>query len=130
MRPDTGAGFEIALRQLVLFLLGSGLLRDTSFGELSLKVTRIDLLDLLLLLFQGGGVEFPIGGGSGVVAFTGLSVLGLLGLLLFREALEEFGYFVDCGVCCACLKSVSAAVAGLSDRKSRSIPASFSAVVI
>lgn len=84
MRPDTGAGFEIALRQLALFLLGSGLLRDTSFGELSLKVTRIDLLDLLLLLFQGGGVEFPIGGGSGVVAFTGLSVLGLLGLLLFR----------------------------------------------
>lgn len=75
--PDAGSLFEIAL-------LGGGLLHDglvvvglvvgAGLGQLGLKVVGFGLLGLLLLLLEGRGVEFGVGGG-------GLCVVGRLFLL-------------------------------------------------
>ena len=66
--PDAGALFQIAL-------LGGGLLDDglvvvgsvvvgAGLGQLGLKVVGFGLLGLLLLLLEGRGVEFGVGGGG------------------------------------------------------------------
>lgn len=101
--PDTGSSFVVTLGDDLFLLLGDGtvLLCNTGLGELGLEITGVDLLRLLLLLLQSGGVELAVGGGGLVI--TALGVLGLLALLLFRKTLEEFGNFVDglvCGLKC------------------------------
>lgn len=84
--PDTGAGLEVALRQLLGLILAS-LLSNTSLSELGIEVVGVDLLRLaaaLLFLLQRGGIEFAIGGGGGflvIACFGSLRLLG--GLLLF-----------------------------------------------
>lgn len=78
--PDARAGLEVALRDFCLLLLGF-LLCDSGLGELGFKVAGVNLLRLLLLLFQGCRVEFAVRGGGRFV--VGGIVLGLLGLLLF-----------------------------------------------
>ena len=95
--PDTSSSLEIALGDLLRLLLA--LLRDTGFGELGFEITSVHLLGLLLLLFQSSRVEFAISGGS-LIALSSFGILGLLGLLLFRQTLEEFGDFIDGLVYC------------------------------
>lgn len=96
--PDTGSSFVVSLGDDLFLLLGDGtfLLCNTGLSQLGLEIARVDLLRLLLLLLQSGGVELAVGGGGLVIA---LGVLGLLALLLFRKTLEEFGNFVDGLVC-------------------------------
>lgn len=89
--PDTSSSFGIALGEGLLGLLLVTLLVKTGLGELGLEVARV-LLDLLLLLLEGGSVEFAIGGGFFRIA--GL-LAGLLGLLLLGETLEHIGHLVD-----------------------------------
>lgn len=89
--PDTGSSFGIALGESLLGLLLVALLVKTGLGELGLEVARV-LLDLLLLLLEGGGVEFAIGGG--LFRIAGL-LAGLLGLLLLGETLEHIGHLID-----------------------------------
>lgn len=62
--PDACAGFEVALGHLFLFAL-CFLLCETGLSELSFEVGGVLGLLRLLLLFQGRGVEFAVGGGSG-----------------------------------------------------------------
>jgi hypothetical protein len=78
--PDTSSGLVIALGNLLGLL--SALLCRTSLGQLSLEIGRVDLLGLLFLLFQGGGVEFAVGCWGSFVTFAGFCILGLLRLLL------------------------------------------------
>lgn len=99
--PDTSSGLEVALREDLLCLLSS-FLCCTSLGQLGLEIACVDLLGLLLLLFQGGGVEFAVSCGGSFVAFTGLCILRLLCLLLLGQSLEHFGNFVDRLVGCGC----------------------------
>lgn len=62
--PDACAGFEVALGHLFLFALCL-LLCETGLSELSFEVGGVLGLLRLLLLLQGCGVEFAVGGGSG-----------------------------------------------------------------
>lgn len=89
--PDTGSSFGVTLGESVLVLLLVTLLIDTGLGELGLEVAGV-LLRLLLLLLEGGGIEFAVGGG--LLGITGL-LAGLLGLLLLGKALEHIGHLVD-----------------------------------
>lgn len=85
VRPDTGAGLEVALRDFLGLLL-TGLLSNTGLSELGVEVGGVGLLRLaaaLLFLLQRGGIEFAIGSGSFLV-IAGVGSLRLLGgLLLF-----------------------------------------------
>jgi len=75
--PDAGSLFQIALLAGGLLhdgLVVVGLLVGAGLGQLGLKVVGFGLLDLLLLLLEGRGVEFGVGGG-------GLCVVGRLFLL-------------------------------------------------
>lgn len=89
--PDTSSSFGITLGKGLLGLLLVALLIDTGLGELGLEVAGV-LLGLLLLLLEGGGVEFAVGGG--LVRITGL-LAGLLGLLLLGKTLEHIGHLID-----------------------------------
>lgn len=95
--PDARTGLVVAFGDFLLLLLaGAGSGGDTGLSQLGLEVVGVDLLGLgLLLLLQGGDVELAVAGGGGLIAFAGFRVLGLLGLLLLRQALEELGNFVD-----------------------------------
>jgi hypothetical protein len=90
--PDTSSSFGITLGEGLLgLLLVATLLIDTSLGELGLEVAGV-LLDLLLLLLEGGGIEFAVGGG--LLGIAGL-LAGLLGLLLLGKTLEHIGHLID-----------------------------------
>jgi hypothetical protein len=78
--PDAGALFEIALLAGGLLhdglvVVGGGFLVGAGFGELGLEVVGLCLLGLLLLLLEGRGVEFGVGGG-GLCVVGGLVLLG------------------------------------------------------
>lgn len=103
MRPNTRPLIHIPLNGIVLFSRRGyitsrfPILINASFSQLGFEIIGFGL-GLLLLLFLDAGVKFASFASSGFVATICGFVFGFLGFLLFAQALEEVGDFVDGGV--------------------------------
>ena len=102
MRPDAGAFFQVSnlSRRSTpgALILPFAVLAHAGFGQLGVEVASIRRFRsfLLLLLFQRRGIELAVRRRCSLVTgFRCLPFLRLLGLLLFRKALEEIGNFID-----------------------------------
>ena len=101
MRPDAGAFFQVSnlSRRSIpgALSLPFAVLAHAGFGQLGVEVASIRRFrSFLLLLFQRRGIELAVRRRCSLVTgFRCLPFLRLLGLLLFRKALEEIGNFID-----------------------------------